>query len=133
MKPLAKIVVFLPLAALLLSGCEDTKDTSLEGTWQATKLVCTDAVGARTAGPLPSTWVEMLLLKPDGTFSYSSTQAGKTVTGTGLWGHTETELVLAGKQERRTDYRIDGDELVLSGNIPEGPYSLYWSKIAGAK
>ena len=132
MKPLAKIVVFLPLAALLLSGCEDTKDTSLEGTWQATKLVCTDAAGARTAGPLPSTWVEMLLLKPDGTFSYTSTQAGKTVTGSGLWGRTATELVLAQPAEQHIQYRIHGDDLILSGDIPEGPYSLHWTKIADA-
>ena len=133
MKPLAKMAVLLPLAALLLSGCEDSQDTSLDGTWQASKLVFTDAAGTRISDPLPATWVEMLLLKPDGTFSYSSTQAGKTVTGAGRWGYTETELVLAGKQDRRTDYRIDGDELVLSGDVPEGPYSLRWTKIAEAK
>jgi hypothetical protein len=132
-KPM-KILAWLPLAALMaLTGCEDSGNTSLEGTWQASKLGFTDASGAGFTESLPDGWAEVLVLNPDGSFSYSSTQAGKTATGTGRWGLEGSDLVLAQQKEQAREYRIDGDELALSGAIPEGAYSLYWMKIAEAE
>lgn len=133
MNLIAKYFSLIPMAVLLaaLTGCGgDDGTTSLEGTWQASKLAFTDTTGNELAEPLPAAWVELLTLRSNGTFSYSSTQAGKTVTGTGLWGLEGSNLVLAQQQERPLEYRIDGDELVLSGYIPAGAYSLLWSKIA---
>lgn len=132
MSKLIKHLSWILLAAL--TGCGgDDGTTSLEGTWQATKLVFTDTAGGELSEPLPATWVEVLALNPDGTFAYSSTQAGKTATGTGLWGLDGTSLVLAQQQEQPLEYRIDGDELVLSGYVPEGAYSLLWTKTAEAQ
>lgn len=134
-----KFVKFLFLISLagfvaVLSGCGGDGDTaSLEGTWQASKLAFTGVSGDELSEPLPATWVEILTLNPDGTFAYSSTQSGKTVTGTGFWGLDGTSLVLAQQREQPLEYRIDGHELVLSGYIPEGAYSLLWTKIAEAE
>ena len=130
MKQLAMILVFLLLAAGFLCGCDDSDEASLEGTWKATKLLATDASGRKIADALPDTWSEMLLLEPDGTFSYSSTQNGKVATGAGRWGISGTALVLSQAHERSVAYRMDGDLLCISGSVPEGAYTLIWKKIA---
>lgn len=130
MNKLAMILFFLLLAAGVLSGCDDSNETSLDGTWKATKLSVTDASGQRISEALPDTWSEMLLLKPDGTFTYSSTQNGKVATGAGRWGISGTTLVLSQKHARSVEYRMDGDTLCLSGSVPEGAYTLRWTKIA---
>jgi hypothetical protein len=119
---------------LILGGCSDDHDsTELAGTWQATKLVLTDAAGTRTEAPLPATWSETLVLNPDGTFAFASTHNGRTRTGNGFWGETADGLVFAGRRETTRAYRLDGKTLVLSGAIPEGAYALRWRKTAAAQ
>ena len=136
MNMIAKYLSLVTMAALLatLTGCGSDEDTTrLEGTWQASKLLFTDTAGGELSEPLPATWVEILTLDPDGTFAYSSTQSGKTATGNGFWGLDGTNLVLAQQNEQPLEYRIDGDELILSGYVPEGAYALVWTKTTEAQ
>lgn len=115
-------------ALLILGGCsDDSDDTHLPGTWQAARLVLTDA-GGRTDYPLPATWSETLVLHLDGTFAFASTQAGHTRTGEGFWSESADGLVFTGRRDTTRIYRLDGKTLVLSGTIPEGVYELHWRK-----
>jgi uncharacterized lipoprotein NlpE involved in copper resistance len=127
---LRRIPLLLAALALLATGCDDDDTTDLAGTWQASKLVFTPAGGARQSHPLPAAWQEQLSLNLDGSFSFSSTQAGRTATGRGRWAQTATELVLHQKRERRLASRLDGKTLIISGNLPEGAYALQWRKTA---
>ncbi len=120
-------------AILILGGCSDDEDsTELAGAWQAAKLVFTDVAGTQTESPLPASWSETLVLNPDGTFAFASTQAGRPRTGTGFWGESATGLVFIGRRESTQTYRLDGKTLVFSGAIPEGTYTLRWHKTAEA-
>jgi hypothetical protein len=127
---LRRIPLLLAALAIFATGCEDDNSTDLAGTWQASKLVFTPAGGARQSHPLPAAWQEQLSLNLDGSFTFSSTQAGKTATGRGRWGQTDTHLVLHQKRERRRPFRLDGKTLIISGNLPEGAYALQWRKSA---
>lgn len=123
----------LVAAALVLAGCEaDNDSTELAGTWQASKLVFTDAAGSRIESILPASWSETLVLNLDGTFAFTSTRSGRTQTGSGEWRETADGLVLVGRKEAARAYRFSEKSLVLSGVIPEGSYSLIWRRTAGA-
>jgi len=128
-----KVYIFswmlLLIFVLLNAGCEDEDSTSLEGTWQAFKLVYYDMSGDESEHDLPEDWEEVLSLNPDGTFLSDSTQKGRTYTAKGSWSRTSDDLLFVQRGEGQMVYEIDGNTLVLSGNIPEGSFSLFWKKI----
>jgi len=122
-------------ATLFLAGCDDndSESAALEGTWQASEIVYLDAAGDEVKTALPPDWSETLVLSPDGTFSYVSVQAGRTRTGTGVWGLTPDGLALANQRETIRSFRLEGATLVLSGTVPESPYRLRWRQTAAAE
>jgi uncharacterized lipoprotein NlpE involved in copper resistance len=129
MRRIYQLSSLLLLATFFLTGCEDEDTTSLAGTWQAFKIVLSGVSDSESEHPLPETWVEVLSLNPDGTFSSHSTQKGRTEAETGRWSYTPSNLILTQRGQDQIEYRMEGHTLVLSGNIPEAEFSLYWKKI----
>jgi len=121
-------LALLPLV-MFLTGCEDENVTSLEGTWCATTLILVDNSAHKLETSLPETWTEILSLHPDGTFSYDTTQDGRTESGAGRWSRTEDQLTFSSNGEGHICYGIEGNHLVLTGDIPEGHFTLVWTKI----
>ena len=123
--------LFAPLMLslmLLFTACEDNDSTSLTGSWRAATLALTDSSGKERKASLPAEWNGVLVIHADGTFTFASTKDGHAESGKGQWSQTDDHLTFSYNGDGQMEYTIDGDRLVLSRDIPEGHFQLFWTK-----